>query len=102
MDARNEAVGGCVVLRPGTCHLEAAITDDDGRVAFAAYPSELEEMGAAWTESGPALPSDATVSLTLDTDGRLVAATLSPSSGQLLLSRRKDEAGLALGAWAAV
>ncbi|MCX5040011.1 hypothetical protein OHA99_07405 [Streptomyces coelicoflavus] len=84
------------------CTLVAQRAAAGGRVAFAAYPSELEEMGAAWTESGPALPSDATVSLTLDTDGRLVAATLSPSSGQLLLSRRKDEAGLALGAWAAV
>ncbi|MFE1071772.1 hypothetical protein ACFW5W_11135 [Streptomyces sp. NPDC058783] len=73
-----------------------------GRVAFAAYPSEQEEMGAAWTESGPALPSDATVSLALDADGRLVAASLSPSSGQLLLSRRRDEAGLAMGAWEAV
>ncbi|MFI2378423.1 hypothetical protein ACH5AO_25685 [Streptomyces sp. NPDC018964] len=73
-----------------------------GRVAFAAYPSEREELGAAWTESGPALPPDATVSLTLGADGRLVAATLSPSSGRLLLSRRKDEAGLALGAWEAV
>ena len=34
MDARNEALGRCVVLRPGACHLEAAVADDDGRVAF--------------------------------------------------------------------
>ncbi|MFE9701987.1 hypothetical protein [Streptomyces sp. NPDC005930] len=84
------------------CTLVAQRSAGSGRVAFAAYPSELEEMGASWTESGPALPADATVSLTLDADGRLVAGSLSPSSGQLLLSRRKDEAGLALGAWEAV
>ncbi|CAL9613951.1 hypothetical protein [Streptomyces sp. enrichment culture] len=84
------------------CTVLAQRSAGSGRVAFAAYPSELEELGAAWTESGPALPSDATVSLTPDADGRLVAATLSPSTGQLLLSRRKDEAGLALGAWKAV
>ncbi|GHB19505.1 hypothetical protein GCM10010377_06730 [Streptomyces viridiviolaceus] len=73
-----------------------------GRVAFAAYPAEQEAAGAAWTESGPALPADAVVSLALDADGRLVAASLSPSTGQLLVSRRKDEPGLALGAWQAV
>ncbi|CAM5665108.1 putative protein OS=Streptomyces tendae OX=1932 GN=GUR47_31885 PE=4 SV=1 [Streptomyces tendae] len=84
------------------CTLLAQRSAASGRVAFAAYPTELEEMGAAWTESGPALPADATVSLALDADDRLVAATLSPSAGQLLLSRRKDEPGLALGAWAAV
>jgi hypothetical protein len=70
-----------------------------GRVAFAAYPTEQESAGAWWTESGPALPSDAAVSLAVDEDGRVVAATLSPSTGQLLLTRRKDEPGLALEAW---
>jgi hypothetical protein len=70
-----------------------------GRVAFAAYPTEQESAGAWWTESGPALPSDATVSLAVDEDDRVVAATLSPSTGQLLLTRRKDEPGLALEAW---
>lgn len=70
-----------------------------GRVAFAAYPTEQESAGAWWTESGPALPSDATVSLATDEDGRVVAATLSPSTGQLFLTRRKDEPGLALEAW---
>ncbi|MEU8746871.1 hypothetical protein AB0C39_24810 [Streptomyces parvulus] len=81
------------------CTVVAQRSSAGGRVAFAAYPSELEEMGAAWTESGPALPNDATVSLALDADGRLVAATLSPATGQLRITRRKDEAGLALGAW---
>ncbi|MFA3876078.1 hypothetical protein ABS735_20730 [Streptomyces sp. MMCC 100] len=84
------------------CTVVAQRSAGSGRVAFAAYPSELEEAGAAWTESGPALPADATVSLALDADGRLVAATLSPSGEQLLLTRQKDEAGLALGAWEAV
>ncbi|MFI9253695.1 hypothetical protein [Streptomyces sp. NPDC053069] len=70
-----------------------------GRVAFAAYPTELESAGAWWTESGPILPVDATVCLTTDADGRVAAAALSPSTSQLLLTRRKDEPGLALEAW---
>ncbi|WP_371668598.1 hypothetical protein OG985_13565 [Streptomyces sp. NBC_00289] len=70
-----------------------------GRVAFAAYPTEQESAGAWWAESGPELPVDAEVSTTLDEDGRVVAATRSPSSGHLLLTRRKEEAGLALEAW---
>jgi hypothetical protein len=70
-----------------------------GRVAFAAYPTEQETAGAWWTESGPQLPPDAVVSLTLDETDRVVAATSSPSTGQLLLTRRKEEPGLALTAW---
>lgn len=73
-----------------------------GRVAFAAYPTEQESAGAWWTESGPELPADAGVALAVDEDGRVVAATLSPSSGQLRVTRRKDEPGLALEAWRAV
>ncbi|MEU5100197.1 hypothetical protein [Streptomyces sp. NPDC020996] len=70
-----------------------------GRVAFAAYPTEQESAGAWWAESGPQLPADAGVSPAVDEDGRVVAATLSPSTGGLLLTRRKDEPGLALEAW---
>ncbi|MFE7169044.1 hypothetical protein [Streptomyces sp. NPDC057616] len=70
-----------------------------GRVAFAAYPTEQESAGAWWTESGPQLPSDAGVSLATDEQGRVAAATLSASAGQLLVTRRKDETGLALEAW---
>jgi hypothetical protein len=70
-----------------------------GRVAFAAYPTELESAGAWWAESGPRLPVDARVSLATDEHARVVAATSSPSTGQLLLTRRKDEPGLALEAW---
>ncbi|OIJ64138.1 hypothetical protein [Streptomyces mangrovisoli] len=70
-----------------------------GRVAFAAYPTGDESAGAWWTESGPGLPSDAVVALAMDETERVVAATSSPSTGQLLLTRRKDEPGLALEAW---
>ncbi|WP_369249831.1 hypothetical protein [Streptomyces sp. R41] len=70
-----------------------------GRVVFAAYPTEQESAGAWWAESGPQLPADARVSLAEDEDGRVVAASLSPGSGELLLTRRKDEPGLALEAW---
>ncbi|WP_432135903.1 MULTISPECIES: hypothetical protein [unclassified Streptomyces] len=70
-----------------------------GRVVFAAYPTEDESAGAVWTESGPVLPADAEVALTQDADGRVVAAALSPSTGKLLISRRKEEPGLALTAW---
>ncbi|WP_369226248.1 hypothetical protein AB5J52_36265 [Streptomyces sp. R39] len=73
-----------------------------GRVAFAAYPTEDERAGAWWTESGPQLPADARVALTTDAEGRVTAASLSPSTGQFLLTRRKDEPGLALAAWRAV
>ncbi|MEV7886592.1 hypothetical protein ACWD3I_41550 [Streptomyces sp. NPDC002817] len=73
-----------------------------GRVAFAAYPTEQESAGAWWTESGPGLSADAGVSLATDENGGVVAASLSPSSGQLLFTRRKDEPGLALEAWRAL
>lgn len=70
-----------------------------GRIAFAAYPTEQESAGAWWTESGPRLPADATVSLAQDEEGRVVAAALTPGADELLLTRRKDEPGLALEAW---
>ncbi|WP_460070542.1 PLL family lectin [Streptomyces sp. YKOK-I1] len=70
-----------------------------GRVAFAAYPTEQESAGAWWAESGPRLDPDAEVALAVDHEDRVVAATLSPSTGRLLLSRRKDEPVLALTAW---
>ena len=73
-----------------------------GRIAFAAYPTEQESAGAWWTESGPGLSADAGVSLATDENGGVVAASLSPSSGQLLFTRRKDEPGLALEAWRAL
>jgi hypothetical protein len=73
-----------------------------GRVAFAAYPTEDESAGAWWTESGPELPADALVSLAEDEEGRVVAATLAPGTGELRVTRRKDEPGIALEAWRTV
>lgn len=71
-----------------------------GRVAVAAYPTEAESAGAWWAESGPVLPADARVFLAGDADlGRLTAAALSPSTGRLVLTHRKDEPGLALQPW---
>lgn len=70
-----------------------------GRVVFAAYPTEQESAGAWWTESGPGLPVGAEVSLTEDEEGRVVAASLAPGSEELLVTRRKNEPGLALEAW---
>ncbi|CAM5354773.1 hypothetical protein [Streptomyces pilosus] len=70
-----------------------------GRVAFAAYPTEQEPAGAWWTESGPRLAAGAVVSVALDEYGEVVAASLDPATGTLLLTRRKDEPGLALRAW---
>ncbi|MET9497040.1 hypothetical protein [Streptomyces sp. NPDC006552] len=71
-----------------------------GRVAFAAYPTELESAGAWWTESGPALPPDARIALATDADGRVVAATYVPGNPpRMHLTRRKNEPGLALEAW---
>ncbi|MGW4271820.1 hypothetical protein ACWEGQ_05530 [Streptomyces seoulensis] len=80
------------------CTLLAQRTEG-GRVAFAAYPTQEESAGAWWTESGPLLAADAEAGLVTDADGRVTAATLSPSTGRLLLARRKNEPGLALEAW---
>jgi len=70
-----------------------------GRVSFAAYPTEQESAGAWWTDSGPELPADARVALAEDVQGRVVAVSLAPVAGALLLTRRKAEPGLALEAW---
>ncbi|MFI7383935.1 hypothetical protein [Streptomyces sp. NPDC049813] len=73
-----------------------------GRVAFAAYPTELESAGAWWTESGPALPPDARIALTKDASDGIVAATYVPGSPpRMHLTHRKNEPGLALEAWRA-
>jgi len=73
-----------------------------GRVAFAAYPAERESAGAWWTESGEPVPADAQVALARDGGGQVVAATSSPTTGELRVTRRKAEAGLALEAWRVV
>ncbi|MEU6843300.1 hypothetical protein ABZ930_15655 [Streptomyces sp. NPDC046716] len=72
----------------------------NGRIAFAAYPTEVESAGAWWTESGAPLPPDARLALTEDADGRVVAAAHVPGApARLFLTRRKNEPGLALEAW---
>ncbi|WP_329139233.1 hypothetical protein [Streptomyces sp. NBC_00670] len=81
------------------CTLLAQRAAGSGRVAFAAYPAEEESAGAWWTESGDAVGADAEVALAEDEAGRVVAATLSPATGELRVTRRKAEAGLALEAW---
>lgn len=70
-----------------------------GRVAFAAYPTEQEQAGAWWTESGPQLPSGTLVDLAVDAAGEVVAASLEPDSATLRVTRRTDEPGLALRPW---
>ncbi|MEV3858651.1 hypothetical protein AB0J38_30595 [Streptomyces sp. NPDC050095] len=71
-----------------------------GRVAFAAYPTELESAGAWWSESGDPLPADTTIALTEDADGRVVAAAYVPGApDRMFLTRRKNEPGLALEPW---
>lgn len=70
----------------------------NGRIVFAAYPTEQESAGLWWTESGPQLPAGTRVSLTEDARGRVVAASAAPD-GRLLIARQKDEPGLALATW---
>ncbi|MER5949104.1 hypothetical protein ABT127_23935 [Streptomyces sp. NPDC001904] len=71
-----------------------------GRIAFAAYPTEVEGAGAWWTESGAPLPPDARLALTEDVAGRVVAAAYVPGApARMYLTRRKAEPGLALEAW---
>ncbi|MCX3062579.1 hypothetical protein [Streptomyces beihaiensis] len=71
-----------------------------GRIAFAAYPTEVEDAGAWWSESGDPLPADSLVALAEDAQGRVVAATYVPGGpGRMFLTRRGDEKGLALEAW---
>lgn len=72
-----------------------------GRVAFAAYPTELESAGAWWTESGPELAADAAVALVEDGEGRVVAGSreAGPQGRLYLAPRKRDEPGLALEAW---
>ncbi len=67
-----------------------------GRPALAAYPTEDEAAGAAWTLSGS--PCVGAPSLALDGRGRLVMAVIG-TDGALWVARQKPEPGLALGMW---
>ncbi|MET9348030.1 hypothetical protein [Streptomyces termitum] len=70
--------------------------DEQGRTAFAAYLTEREETGLNWTVSGPPVTNPPV--LTTDAAGAAVAAALTPDGG-VVLTRQKDEPGLALEAW---
>ncbi|MEV8017187.1 hypothetical protein AB0O76_12725 [Streptomyces sp. NPDC086554] len=70
-----------------------------GRPALAAFPTEREEAGLWWSETGePCLGSPA---LALDTHGRVVLAAIGVD-GALHIARQKAEPGLALDAWTRV
>ncbi|MEV0323460.1 hypothetical protein ACIBKX_39470 [Streptomyces sp. NPDC050658] len=67
-----------------------------GRPALAGFPTEREEAGLWWSETGePCLGSP---SAALDARGRVVLAAIGVD-GALCLARQKAEPGLALGAW---
>ncbi|MEU1157166.1 hypothetical protein ABZ369_29720, partial [Streptomyces sp. NPDC005918] len=65
----------------------------------AAFPTEDEEAGLWWAETGE--PCLGAPSLALDARGRVVMAAIG-LDGTLRLARQKAEPGLALEAWAAV
>ncbi|MFE6159126.1 hypothetical protein ACFQ7F_09445 [Streptomyces sp. NPDC056486] len=67
-----------------------------GRPAIAAFPTEDEDAGLWWAETGePCLGAPA---LALDAHGRVVIAAVG-ADGTLRLARQKAEKGLALEAW---
>ncbi|MEU1145906.1 hypothetical protein ACFYO9_19815 [Streptomyces sp. NPDC005863] len=68
-----------------------------GRPALAAFPTEDEEAGLWWAETGE--PCLGAPSLALDARGRVVMAAIG-LDGTLRLARQKAEPGLALEAWA--
>ncbi|WP_406863683.1 hypothetical protein ABZO31_25935 [Streptomyces sp. HUAS MG47] len=70
--------------------------DASGRVALAAYPTEHEDAGLDWTLTGPV--TTGAPALCLDGRGRIVLAALAEDGG-LLVTRQKDESGLALEEW---
>ncbi|MFE8941541.1 hypothetical protein ACFYNX_29185 [Streptomyces sp. NPDC007872] len=71
---------------------------EDGRLALAAHPSEQEESGARWSETGER-HAEPTATLTRDLDGRLVAAVLSGGSSLLLTRQRPAADGFVLENW---
>ncbi|HEY9373141.1 hypothetical protein [Streptomyces sp.] len=73
--------------------------DASGRIALAAYPTEQEDAGLTWTATGPAVTG--APALALDGRGRIVLAAVG-EDGELLVTRQKDESGLALEEWARV
>ncbi|MFH8489645.1 hypothetical protein [Streptomyces longisporoflavus] len=71
----------------------------DGRPVIAAYPTQDEQAGVWWAETGePCLGGPA---LALDARDRVVMATIG-LDGTLRIARQKAESGLALDAWTRV
>ncbi|MFG2498131.1 hypothetical protein ACGFSB_07895 [Streptomyces sp. NPDC048441] len=70
-----------------------------GRPSLAAFPTEHEEAGLWWSETGE--PCLGAPSLALDARGRVVLAAIG-EDGALHLARQKAEPGLALEAWTRV
>ncbi|MER5706295.1 MULTISPECIES: hypothetical protein [unclassified Streptomyces] len=70
----------------------------DGRLALAAYPSEQEEAGARWSETGERHGQLATV-LTRGLDGRLVAMALAAGGTPVTTRQKAGADGLLLEGW---
>ncbi|MFE0177514.1 hypothetical protein ACFWZ2_34910 [Streptomyces sp. NPDC059002] len=113
--AHRPAIGGTAVPLGGepdprpTAALRATIDGHDctvlahrsrsGRPAVAAFPTEDEEAGLWWAETGePCLGAPA---LALDAHGRVVMTAIGVD-GTLRVARQQAEPGLALGAWTRV
>ncbi|MEU2157243.1 hypothetical protein ABZ532_19880 [Streptomyces sp. NPDC019396] len=71
----------------------------DGRAALAAYPTEDESAGAAWTSTGD--PCVGVPALAIDGNGRVVLAALG-ADGSLRVTRQKAESGLAMEPWTVI
>ncbi|MFI1012933.1 hypothetical protein [Streptomyces sp. NPDC020965] len=78
----------CTIL----AHRDAAT----GRPALAAYPTEDESRGVTWTVTGE--PCVGVPALAVDARGKVVLAAFG-TDGALMVTRQKDESGLALSAW---
>ncbi|MBD0709594.1 MULTISPECIES: hypothetical protein [unclassified Streptomyces] len=73
----------------------------DGRLALAAYPSEKEDEGIAWAETGEPRGELATV-LTRGLDGRLVAMSLVGDSTLITTRQKATAEGLLLEGWRSI
>ncbi|MFD4372234.1 hypothetical protein [Streptomyces sp. NPDC058486] len=95
------AVGGGP-LTAALCRIDGydctllAQCDDQGGAALAAYLTEREDTGLHWTPSGPPVLGPPT--LTADTDGAAAVAALAADGG-VVVTRQKEEPGLALAPW---
>ncbi|MEU5220381.1 hypothetical protein AB0G79_29855 [Streptomyces sp. NPDC020807] len=74
---------------------------ESGRLALAAYPSEQEDGGVEWSETGDPHDGIDTV-LTRDLDGKLVAASLLDGSRVLVTRQKTGAEGLLLESWRSI